>query len=495
MNLSATFGLKPLNMHANVEIAKAIDMGRFLPPQVAAAAGRFVHGRLRANGDTEEGFALDSFDLALGLTPHDRSLRLYRGRIFTDDAFDTIRIEKVAVSAGRNNAVFDGWVKPVADEQYITINGDFPDLGVWLERFGVPAYVTSARGGTIVIRGKITAPTVTFQQYELGGVPCLDQLHIDTATVINTGTSTRVDARVRSTGLGGELVGKLSLDAGGVVKRIDQLSVAGRGLDAGKLCGLKQIVKGGLDTVEAEVTGATIDPNRPPLEVARSRAGPRAREQARGHGRALRADRRVREPPRRPGLPPPPRLPRRRRPRPVRAGQARRLLPPSPPPRAPAAACSTPPSPSSPAPGAAAPTGSAAPSRCPICPLGLLEQVLGKKLAGGLASAKLHLAGSLASPEASGGVDPAPGLDRRRVRRRRPARDRARDGAVRRRADHGRARDQGLGARRPAADQRHRRHRRAVPRRARRDRPPDRARRAARPHSSASGCPRPCRRG
>jgi hypothetical protein len=277
VNVSATFGLKPLNMHASVEIAKAIDLQRFLPPKVVRAAGKFVHGRLRAHGDTEEGFALEDFDLSLGMTPKGRSLRVHRGRLFTDDDFGTIRIEKVAVAAGRNNAVFDGWVKPVADEVNVAITGSFPELGVWLERFDLPALATSAHGGTIVIRGKITSPTVTLLQYDLGGVPCLDKLRVDSATV----TKTQVDAKVRSAGLGGELTGKVRIDTSGEVKRIQHLQVAGRRLDGSKLCGLGRAVKGTVDVIEAEVTNATIDPKRPPLDWL---------DHAKVHARARRLD-------------------------------------------------------------------------------------------------------------------------------------------------------------------------------------------------------------
>lgn len=260
VNVSATFGLKPLNMHASVEIAKAIDVGRFLPAPVVAAAGKYVHGRLRANGDTEEGFALDDFDLSLGMTPKGRSLRVHRGRLFTSDGFDTIKIERVAVAAGRNNAVFDGWVKPAADDMHVAVTGEFPELGLWLERFGAPVLATSAHGGTVVIRGRLKSPTVTFLAYELGGVPCLDTLRVDSATV----TPARVDAKVRSGGLGGDLVGQVRVDTGGALNRIHHLQVTGRRLDASRLCGLGRAVKGTLDTVEAEVANATIDPRRPP---------------------------------------------------------------------------------------------------------------------------------------------------------------------------------------------------------------------------------------
>jgi hypothetical protein len=260
--ISATFGLQPYNAHASVDITKAIDVGRFLPPAVVTAAGRFLQGRLRANGDTELGFALEDFDLALGVTPGDRALRVHRGRLFTSDDFDTIKVERVAVDAGRNRAVFDGWVKPAANDHYMEITGPFPDLGVWLKRFQLPDYVSSAYGGKIISRGKLTAPTVTVLDYELAGVPCIDQLKIETA-VVGDG---RVTARVRSSGLGGELTGSLQATLGGAVGRVDRLAVTGSRLDAARLCGLGSAVRGTLDYVEGELVGATVDPTRPPLE-------------------------------------------------------------------------------------------------------------------------------------------------------------------------------------------------------------------------------------
>ncbi len=262
VNVSATFGLKPLNMHASVEIARAIDMERFLPAAVVGAAGKYVHGRLKAHGNAEEGFALEELDLSLGTAPKGRSLRVFRGRLFTSDDFETIEIQKVAVAAGRNNAMFDGWVKPSADLIDVMVTGDFPELGVWLERFGMPALATSAHGGGIRIKGQITNPTVNLAEYELEGVPCLDTLHLDRATV----TRAHVDAKVRSVGLGGELAGTLSLDTGGAVNRIERLQVTGRRIDASRLCGLRGTVKGTIDTVEAELANATMDPARPALD-------------------------------------------------------------------------------------------------------------------------------------------------------------------------------------------------------------------------------------
>ncbi|HEV7809364.1 MAG TPA: hypothetical protein VGO64_02095, partial [Candidatus Limnocylindrales bacterium] len=263
VDLSATFGLKPYNAHANIEIAKAIDVGRFLGKTVPTAVGKYLQGRLRANGDAEVGFALDDFDLSLGMTPTDRAIRVHRGRLFTDDGFDSIKIEKVAVDAGRSRAVFDGMVKPLADRIDLTINGDFPDLDVWLTRFGIKPLISSAHGGTIRITGKLTAPTINVAT-ELGGVPCLDKVRVDNA-VYEQSTGT-VDAKVRSGGLGGELTGDLRLNVGGATPRIDKLHFNGKRLESSRLCGLKGIVKGTLDSIEVDVANTTIDRRRSAMD-------------------------------------------------------------------------------------------------------------------------------------------------------------------------------------------------------------------------------------
>src|SRR5690606_23416060 len=81
--LSARFGLKPLYSVADIDIIKAIDVGRFLPPRLVTSVGRFVAGKLTVGGDVEEGFELKNFDLSLGRTPKERAIRVHAGRIFT----------------------------------------------------------------------------------------------------------------------------------------------------------------------------------------------------------------------------------------------------------------------------------------------------------------------------------------------------------------------------------------------------------------------------
>jgi len=265
VEVSATFGLKPYNANATVEITKAIDVGRFLPASVVGPVGKFLQGRLRAKGDATEGFALEEFDLALGQTPTQKSIRVHKGRLFTDDDFDSIQIQKVMVDAGRSHAMFDGYVDIAANDMKVRIEGDFPDLDVWMKRFGLPAFFKSAGGGVIIIQGPLDKPRINVAT-ELGGVPCLDKVRI---VDMQYSADTRVVdiRRITSAGLGGELTGSGRIIAPDPTKvgdraRIDTLKLEGKRLEAAKLCGLAGKVKGTLATVEAELAGTTLDKNR-----------------------------------------------------------------------------------------------------------------------------------------------------------------------------------------------------------------------------------------
>ena len=268
VELSATFGLKPLYTNAQVEIVKAIDVGRFLPARVASSVGKFLQGRLRAIGDVEAGFELSDFDLALGATPHEKAIRLHHGRLFTKDKFDSIVIEKVYLEAGSSHAMFDGWVDIKHDDMKVDIDGDFPDLDVWLKRFGVPPMFKSATGasgaggGRITLSGPTTKPTITVTDTLLAGVPCIDKLRlVRLAYHGNTVDITKMD----SPGLGGQLTGSGRIIVGGNVPVIERLTLSGSKLDASKVCGLKGLVKGTIDELEVDLRG-DLDPRRSGLE-------------------------------------------------------------------------------------------------------------------------------------------------------------------------------------------------------------------------------------
>lgn len=259
--LSASFGLTPYNARANIDIVKTIDIGRFLPPRVAASAGRFLGGQLTAVGDVDNGFALENFDLTLGPSPTAKLIEVKNGRIFTDNAFDTIGIQRVNVRAGRSYAVFDGYVDTVRQELNVSVDGNFPDLAVWLRRFDLPQFAQTAGGGQIVIKGSIKSPTVAVR-LNLGGVPCIDDLAIEGHIKNQIATITRV----RSRGLGGHVEGSGVVSLAGGTKVIERLQLRGTKLEASRLCGLSGIAKGTLNIVEADIKRTPVIPDRPALD-------------------------------------------------------------------------------------------------------------------------------------------------------------------------------------------------------------------------------------
>lgn len=259
--LSSTFGLTPYNARANIDIVKPIDIGRFLPPRVATSVGRFLGGKLTAVGDVDHGFALEDFDLTLGPTPTNKLVEVNHGRIFTDNAFDTIGIQRVNVRAGKSSALFDGYVDMMAEQLNVRIDGNFPDLDAWLFRFGLPQLARSAGGGQIVITGPLRSPTVAVR-LNLGGVPCTDNLAIEAKIKDQIATVTRVS----STGLGGHIEGSGVVSLAGPTKVIEHFHLQGSKLEASRLCGLSGIANGILDLVELDVKRTEIEPDRAPLD-------------------------------------------------------------------------------------------------------------------------------------------------------------------------------------------------------------------------------------
>jgi hypothetical protein len=254
--VSATFGLKPLYSVADIDITNPIDIGRFLPPRAVSSVGKFLSGKLRVRGDVIEGFALENFDLALGRTPDEKAIRVYAGRIFTKQAFDWINIENVQFTAGRSHAVINGAIEYVDGEFYyrkLRIVGDYPDLSMWLERFGLPPIVQSASGGgEIVLDGPIKNPTINVRVM-LAGLPCIDTLKVDQAT-IKDGI---LDAKMSTTGLGGNLSGTVRADISGPTKIVQRLDLTGNRVEAAKLCGLKGMVKGTIDNLKIGISQPT----------------------------------------------------------------------------------------------------------------------------------------------------------------------------------------------------------------------------------------------
>ena len=269
IDLSATFGLKPLYTNARIEVVRPIDVGRFLPPKIATSVGKFLQGGMRAIVATDAEkppgqdrvIELSEIDLALGKTPREKAMRVHHGRIYTNDNFGSIHVEALYVDAGRSHAEIGGWVAP--DDMNIRIDGDFPDLDVWLKRFNLPALVKSAgAGGGITLTGKPSNPTVTVNDTVLAGIPCIDTLRV--GNLVKTGDQIAF-SQLSSPGLGGQVTGAGRILLGGAAPRIEQLELTGAKLDASRVCGLAGLVKGTIDEVNVSLRGE-INPRRSALE-------------------------------------------------------------------------------------------------------------------------------------------------------------------------------------------------------------------------------------
>ncbi|HUJ58495.1 MAG TPA: translocation/assembly module TamB domain-containing protein [Kofleriaceae bacterium] len=263
--VAARFGLRPLQMQADVDIVKPIDVGRFLPGRIANSVGRFLSGKLSVRGDVELGFELTNFDVALGSTPRERAVRVFSGRVFERDKFAWIELQRIRFEGGLSHATITGAIQEVGDEyvyRNLTIEGEYPDLDKWLERFGLPPIAKSAGGGTITLNGPITSPTIDAST-TLAGIPCIDTMKIERATIKDK----IADIKMSTVGLGGAVTGDGRIDLGATPPVIERLHLDGNRLDASKLCGLGRTVKGTIDTASIDLKGS-IDPKRPAADWA-----------------------------------------------------------------------------------------------------------------------------------------------------------------------------------------------------------------------------------
>lgn len=282
--VAATFGVSPFNARAHVEIVKPIDVARFLPDSVEPI-GTMLQGRFTAVGDSTVAFALEDFDLSLGRSAKEKAVRAFKGRLFTKDQFDTVNIQQVRIEAGRTRASIEGVVDALHDfncdaAKYcpghdscaacsvtrLEIDGCAPDLGYWLRRFGLPAFVESAcsigsPGAPIVITGPLTKPKMNVAT-ELAGLPCIDKLSI-VDSQFDAASGVLDIRRMRTATLGGSLEGTGRIRTG-EVPVIEKLNITGKKLDATKICGLGSVVKGTIDTVDVDLAGTIV--KRDPMD-------------------------------------------------------------------------------------------------------------------------------------------------------------------------------------------------------------------------------------
>ena len=311
--MSATFGLKPYNANASDRDRQA-DRRRAVPARPDRDVGRPASSRAgcaRAAMSTT-GFALEDFDLALGAT-RDRqgAARPPAAGCSRTTTSTRSRSRRSASRPASSHAMFDGKVD-IDDERRstIAIDGDFPDLDVWLKRFELPPLFARARGGG----GDRASPATAS--------PVADRSAADghrRSPACRASTSSQLDARVsrrhrrrsaRSArpGLGGKLDRQRADPASAATSPVDR-AAASDGQPArrvAKLCGLAGIVEGHASTtVEVDLRGTRRQEPRGARLAAISRSLRARRPRSTIYDDELRGHVGVHQPPRRRALPAP----------------------------------------------------------------------------------------------------------------------------------------------------------------------------------------------
>ena len=141
VQLAAECRLNPFLFDAQVDITDAIDVGPYVPRDVAQLAGTQLRGHLHAlgNGDVQE---IDDIDLWLGQAH-------LLGKLYHEKA-RVIHADQLAISLGRTRVNTRGWVDLAAQRFDLDLRFDSGDAARYLRHFDVPPVATSVRGSARV---------------------------------------------------------------------------------------------------------------------------------------------------------------------------------------------------------------------------------------------------------------------------------------------------------------------------------------------------------
>lgn len=263
VRLDATFGLNPFRInHADLDAFEPLDVGPYLPPSAQRLLGRYVRGKLRGEGDTEQGFALRGLDLAMGTGSGDTRARILDGRIFTQGNFSSIEIAKddpLQMRLGASKMTVSGKYEIGSRWMNLRASGiESPDLGLWLRRAapgGSTAFCASCtveQGGFVAVTGNTSAVAIEGKA-TLGGVPYVGQVALDAH--FEDGVVDLRDARVTS--LGGTLAAKGQIRVG-PVPSARNLLVQGKGLSSERiaaLAGAPGLATGKIEDISVRIHG------------------------------------------------------------------------------------------------------------------------------------------------------------------------------------------------------------------------------------------------
>jgi len=249
VQLSATFGLSPYNVDAQIAITQPIDLRTWLPDQVAHAFGTDVRGALHATGDADLTLQVDDLDLHLG------TLHVRDGAIYARHKFSRFELEHLHAEAGRTSVAVDGDFDAEHETFSLDLDLQSGDFDHWLTKFGAPALARTAHGRGLHAEGSLDTPTAG-GTIALGGVPVID----DFTTTFTYGGSALTIVRGESHKVG-EVHAHGKIDLAPATPRAEHIVITGRGLDLSKLP-VPSLVAGKADfdaVVDGPVTAPRVD--------------------------------------------------------------------------------------------------------------------------------------------------------------------------------------------------------------------------------------------
>ena len=147
--VSATFGLKPLqrdrrHRHRQADRRRAVPAAEGRDERRAVPVGQAVAS---AATSTRASSSRTSTSRSAARRRSTRSAST-AGRVFAKNEFESIDFQKVALRGRpqprRRSTARSTTSTTVRLQATSTIDGDYPDLGVWLQRFGLPPIAASA---------------------------------------------------------------------------------------------------------------------------------------------------------------------------------------------------------------------------------------------------------------------------------------------------------------------------------------------------------------
>lgn len=234
VHAQADFSMDPFVFDVRLDITRAIEVGRYIPPKIAQAVGSKLRGQLHIDGN-KYNQRMDNLDLWLGAARvrgkffHKKDPGVKIGKITIDNK------KPLRVSMGKTDVTSRGWIDMQDDNMSVNVNFNSGDANRWLAQFGAPAVVKTAKGNASV-RGDFTAPTAT------GSLSVTGAPYVDLVTA-NLHYKNKLVSVNRLSTFNGQVTGAGSISVAGA-PRVVGFNVRANKLNLGLAPGMSKMLKG-----------------------------------------------------------------------------------------------------------------------------------------------------------------------------------------------------------------------------------------------------------